>query len=175
MISHNQPISFDQPIITMAAIITLGKDDVLIAHKSQTKNHQGNHRLNTIIVSYRDAFSALPKNKRKQKTQFIDQIVAEVEVKGRFLVLDGAGYALASASAAKNAVKQRLQRPPKHKPVTEAAVGSNDKDAGRTIRRASPRDADEDAIIAQLPLHDNDAILGAPIFKDIAGDEGGGG
>ena len=189
----------------MAAIITLRDDDVIIAHKSRTFNHQGNRRLNTIILSSRDAFSAIPKNKRKQKTQFIDRIVAEVVVKGaRFLVRDGAGYALASSSAAKNAVKQRLQRPPKHrhKPVTEAAPGCDDKDAGRTIRRASPRDADEDAIITQLPLDEDEAVsilarqrngpivdggndapailqeepgVGAPIFKDIAGDEGGGG
>ena len=64
----------------MAAIITLRDDDVLIAHKSRTIHQQGNICLNTIILSYHDAFSAIPKNKRKQKTQLIDRIVAEVKV-----------------------------------------------------------------------------------------------
>ena len=96
----------------MAAIIVLRCRDVLLASRQLTINHPGNIRLNNIILSFQDAFSSIPQNKRKQKTQLFIRIVADVEDGGtRFLVPDGSGYALASSKAAKKAVKQRLQRP----------------------------------------------------------------
>ena len=81
--------------------------DVLLASRPKTISHPGNIHLNNIILSSRQAFSVIPKNKRKQKTEFYNRIVREVEKGGtRFLVPDGSGYALASPVAAKNAVKQ---------------------------------------------------------------------
>mmetsp|Transcript_12522 Transcript_12522/g.30587 ORF Transcript_12522/g.30587 Transcript_12522/m.30587 type:complete len:236 (-) Transcript_12522:649-1356(-) len=99
--------------------------DALLAKRAITNNHPGNIRLNNIILSSQHAFSIIPKNERKKKTDFFNRIVRKVEEGGtRFLVPDGSGYALASPSAAKKAVKQRLQRPAKRefRFVSDAAL-----------------------------------------------------
>ena len=133
----------------MAAIIVLRCRDVLLASRQLTINHPGNIRLNNIILSFQAAFSSIPQNKRKQKTQLFIRIVAEVEDGGtRFLVPDGAGYALASSKAAKKAVKQRLQRPAKQKfrNVFDDALTGDD-DAGGMVVADNDGIVDEGAIV----------------------------
>ena len=112
--------------------VVLRPRDVLLAPRPITINHPGNIRLNNIIYSLQQAFSVIPKNKRKQKTDFFNRIVREVEEGGtRFLVPDGSGYALASPLTAKNAVKQRIQRPCKRvfRFVSDAALAGNEESA----------------------------------------------